>query len=176
MPLLASTALLALVLASTGAQAHAGEALAFQAREGDACLADPVCLELAGFPPDLAPGHDTAFELQVHPDASTSYEAALAAAPDADPDHEATPRSAAIAVVGPVEPGETASLNLTLPEADAVYVWLPGDDHEARGGWETVPIRDEQAGEPTTSRQAPAPGALVLASIASLLTVGHRRP
>lgn len=177
---LASAALailgLVLVVASAGAHAHAGAAVAVEAREDEACIADPVCLELVGLPADREPGHASALELQVHPNASRSYEAALAPGPEADPDREATPRSAAVAVVGPVEPGERARLNLTLPDTAEAYVWLPDGDHEAQGGWEIVPLASQsrQSGEPS-SQDVAAPGAAVLASILGLLAAGRVR-
>ncbi|PSG96161.1 hypothetical protein BRD56_12335 [Thermoplasmatales archaeon SW_10_69_26] len=154
------------------AEAHAGAAIEVEAREGEGCVADPVCLELAALPVDLEPGHATALEVRVHDNASTSYRVAVTSLAEADPDREATPLDAAVAVTDRIAPGEEDRVNLTLPDAAEGYLWLPDGDQESRGGWEEVPI-DPQAAQQADQR--PSPGLGALAGVAVALAGGAAR-
>lgn len=171
---LAGLLLAVLVLAPT-AGAHPGAEIELEAREGDRCLDRPLCLELVSLPPDLAPGHATVLELRVHANASSAYRAAFTTLEQADTDREATPSSAALATTPVGEPGETVQVDLTVPEASHGYVWLPGDDHEARGGWETFPLGMRTDGD--DDRPAPGPGvpSAIVAALAGLCLRERRR-
>lgn len=166
---LLATLLIAATLAPT-VGAHVGTAIEVEAREAGACLDSDVCLELVRLPPDLEPGHETALSLRVHANASDTYRAAATAIEQADPDREATPHSVAVATTPAVEPGGEARVNLTTPEAPALYLWLVDDDHEARGGWERLPLDPQAAGDdgrqPAASLGAASLVPLALAAVA----------
>jgi hypothetical protein len=157
------------------AQAHAGAAIAVEAREEPHCVETQVCVELVSIPPDLEPGHETALALRVHPNASQAYEAGIAHVSAADAEDRRTPRSAAIALTPAAASGQTTRVNLTVPETGELYVWLPGDDHEARGGWETLPlaVQPENAGNDSQTVAGPGPAG-ALAAVLALATVLRR--
>lgn len=164
---LLATLLTAAALAPT-AGGHVGTAIEVEAREAEACLDTDVCLELVRLPPDLGPGHETALSLRVHANATDTYRASAASLELADPDREATPDSAAVATTPAVEPGGEARVNMTTPEAPQLYLWLPDDDHEARGGWERLPLtaQADDARQPADSLGAASLLPLALAAIA----------
>jgi hypothetical protein len=160
--------LLALLVLAPAASAHADVGIELQAREDEDCLDGERCLELVALPPDLEPGHGTALQLTVHPNASQAYRVALTGIGEADPAREATPVSAAVAVTPRADPGETVQVNLTTPSAEAGYAWLPDEDHEAAGGWETVPL-GASSSESTSRDDTPlglAAGTLALVAAA----------
>lgn len=171
--LVLAAVLLAAPILVPSAGAHSAAAIELEVREREACLQGSVCLELVSLPPDLEPGHDTAFELRVHPNASRAYAASLTTADEADPDREATPEEAAIVTTPSAEPGERARANFTAPQASQLYAWLPGGEKEANGGWETLPL-GVQGQQPSGDQDAIPAGGLA-AVLASAMAAGLRR-
>lgn len=157
------------------AGAHAGAAIELEAREGEACVNQPVCLELVSLPPDLEPGHRTGLELRVHPEATGDYGLAVAAVENADPDRRNTSTADALARLDPVGPGQTARGNLTTPDAAHVYAWLPGGDHEQRGGHELVPLGGQtDDGPPAREDASVGPTGTVLALLGASMAAWRR--
>lgn len=162
---LAAAALLALLALSPAAVGHAGSSIEVIAKDGPDCAGGEVCLELFSLPPDLAPGDASELELRNHPDSQRAYAASLTTPDRADPDRQDTPASAAIATTPAVEPGNRSHVEVTIPEADGLYAWLDGAEHEAQGGYEEVPISSASEGPSDSTRDpVPAPvGVLVVA-------------
>jgi len=121
-----------------------------------------VCLEPFNLPPRIEPGDQLTLVLRNHANSTTAYAAAIAPA-DAASDEQATRTDRALVETDPADPGEAAEANFTVPEATHAYAWLTGDDHEARGGHETIPlgVQAGTANEPSTTPAATAIGTLV---------------
>lgn len=172
-PLAVLTALCLASLLAPAAVGHPGAAIVLEAREQEACIEGPVCLELASIPFDLAPGHETALELRTHAEASQGYAASVTTLDRADRDHRDTPASEAIVTTPEAAPGGSARVNLTVPQASQLYVWLADEGAEAEGGWERVPVDIEAAADGEASqRSAPGVGvAGVLTALAGTVAV-----
>lgn len=99
-------------------------------------------------------------ELILENEGEVAHELAVTRSGQADHEARRTPRSAAVARVDPVAPNATGSTNLTVPEAEALYLWCPLDDHEAQGLWLELPLEGSATSAPGPeqgSRRVPGP-------------------
>jgi len=101
--------------------------------EGDndeGCRQGPVCMRFQGFPKNPAPGDSV--QLRFENEGTDTHGLWVAASEPLDGTN-ASPEEA-IASIEEVPPGQTASVNFTVPDgAERLYLWDDGDDHEQQG-------------------------------------------
>lgn len=100
------------------------------------------CFEVEEEPSTLSPGDEVNLTLRNDEANQAQHNAYVTTNDSADPGHQDTSADEAIANTTTIGPGENASTNFTVPDADALYVWCDNAGHEAAGMWTTFSLAE----------------------------------
>lgn len=128
-----TSTLAGLPVAAHGDAAH----LTLEAAEGDRCPGEKnFCFKVAsGDPGDVAAGADVELTLE-NPSENGVHHNVHVTDTNAANKGQDTNAAAAFASTGSIDPGESTSVNFTVPEdVDGTYMWCTVGNHEGAGMW-----------------------------------------
>lgn len=174
-PLLIACVVLAAVAAQPAALAHTGHGVfvVLEAGEAGDCPDGSYCFDVVrGDLADITPGADVELELENPEDNGIQHNAHVARLADRNQGGN-TPTTSAFANTEDVDPGQTTTINFTVPtDADEVYIWCTIAGHESGGMWITSGEADGGSADGNGSPGFTALGALAGIGFALL---AHRR-
>lgn len=97
-----------------------------------------LCYQVENASPELTPGEEVSIRFENRDGVEHTLHVANGSRSDSE--RRDTPADAALADTGEVPPGGVATVNVTIPDGDALYLWCDVDDHEANGMWTEVPV------------------------------------
>lgn len=134
------------------------------------------CYQVENASSELTPGEEVTIRFENEDDVGHTLYVANGSRSEAET--RDTSEEAALAHTREVEPGASASLNITVPGGDAVYLWCEVDDHEPQGMWTEMPVdaaSENASGPDQGSRRVPTvPGGALVAAVGGAAWLADR--
>lgn len=121
------------------------------ARESGCPDGKTFCFEVEERPSSLSPGDEVNLTFQNPSHNRGSHNVHVTTNDSADPAHQDTAASEAIANTSTIDPGETARTNFTVPDAEGLYLWCDETGHEASGMWTSFSIGENGTADNQTT-------------------------